>query len=137
MADIRCISMTSRMGFVNFAKHINRENNCIYWNHHGSLISKNAYNELWSFIFSINISLSICQLSFSKNFTFNLINYFFVNIFLLNQSIIFLYKFHFQIWLLFFPKNFSFKNFKLFQFRYRKGINNHIFLWWTWILLHH
>ena len=30
IADIRRISVTSRMGSVNFAKHIIRENNCIY-----------------------------------------------------------------------------------------------------------
>ena len=31
MADIHRISVTSRMGSVNFANHIIRENNCILW----------------------------------------------------------------------------------------------------------
>ena len=36
--DIRRISVTSRMGFVNFAKHIITEKNYIYWNHHGAVV---------------------------------------------------------------------------------------------------
>ena len=54
---IRRISVTSRMGFENFAKHIIKENNCIYWNHHGAVLYqtiKNAYNELLSFILQKN-----------------------------------------------------------------------------------
>ena len=40
-SDIRRISVTSRMGFVNFAKHLITEINYIIWNHHGALISNN------------------------------------------------------------------------------------------------
>ena len=39
--DIWRISVTSRMRSVNFANYVIKENNCIYWNHHGGLISNN------------------------------------------------------------------------------------------------
>ena len=72
LPDFRRISMTSRMGFVNFAKHIT-ENNYFFWNHH-TFVSYLIYLEMceWRRLrragqkTSLNNFSSCCRCRFSS-----------------------------------------------------------------------